>query len=112
MSDNFEVWLEAAYLYYIRPDLEPTMFDAQWDMLARKYEQYPPQHPLMERFYSPETGWKFNTAYHLGEEEYPDWIREKYKEVQDCNQESKEASGPEETEVGVREEGSSFPRAE
>jgi hypothetical protein len=33
------------------------------------------------------------------------------KEVQDRNQEGK-TQGPEETEVGIREEGSSLPRAE
>lgn len=34
------------------------------------------------------------------------------KEVQDCDQASEETTGPEETEVGIREEGSSIPRDE
>ena len=78
MSDRFEYWLEAAYLYYIRPDLEPIMFDAQWDMMAREYEQHPPNHPLVEKFRSKEGKVEMFSAFHLTAEDYPDWIKEKY----------------------------------
>lgn len=80
MSKGFDHWLEAAYVYYIRPDLDPIMFDAQWDMMARHYEQEPPRHPLVNKFISENGKLEMFSAYHLKEADYPQWIREKYRD--------------------------------
>lgn len=81
MSEPFEHWLEAAYVYYLRPELDPVMFDAQWDMLSRAFEKNPPRHPLIEKFRTETGDIMLCSAFHLREEDYPDWIREKYKDV-------------------------------
>lgn len=58
-------WLEAAYLYYLHPEHDPLMSDAEWDWLGRQLEQ----EKQIE---------SFGSLFQMKEADYPNEIREKY----------------------------------
>lgn len=66
-TDKFHLlWLEAAYLYYLHPEINQILTDYSWDGLGKS---------LMLRDVIAEG----SSLFHLKEEDYPLSIREKYK---------------------------------
>jgi len=59
-------WLEAAYLYYLHPEHDPIMSDAEWDYIGRSLEKQ----GIIE---------SFGSLFQMKEEDYPKAIREKYE---------------------------------
>lgn len=65
-TDEYSRWLEAAYLYYLHPEFDPIMSDAEWDYVGRKLEA---EGVIKE----------FGSLFQMKEMDYPDAIRNKYK---------------------------------
>lgn len=58
-------WLEAAYLYYLHPEHDPIMSDAEWDDIDRQLE-------ALGNIAS------FGSLFQMKELDYPEEIRSKY----------------------------------
>lgn len=59
-------WLEAAYLYYLHPEHDPIMSDAEWDHIGRQLEK--------EKIIP-----EFGSLFRMKEQDYPQEIRTKYE---------------------------------
>lgn len=66
MNPTYLRWLEAAYLYYLHPEHGIIMTDSTWDSIGRKLEQ----DGIIE---------EFGSLFQMKEKDYPEEIREKYK---------------------------------
>jgi len=62
---KYNRWLEAAYVYYLHPEFDPIMSDAEWDYIGRELEQ--------EGVIT-----SFGSLFQMGEDSYPKEIQEKY----------------------------------
>lgn len=59
------LWLEAAYVYYLHPENDPVLSDAEWDNLGNRLATS----GCIE---------DSKSLFHLKEEDYPLIIRQKY----------------------------------
>ena len=58
-------WLEAAYVYYLHPEFDPIMSDAEWDYVGRQLEK--------EKIID-----SFGSLFQMKEADYPEEIKQKY----------------------------------
>ena len=65
MSEKYLKWLEAAYVYYLHPEYDPLMSDAEWDFIGRELEKEG-------------TIKSFGSLFQMKELDYPKEIRNKY----------------------------------